>query len=135
MIDKKFLPQRFDVVLGWDWFFELHCHLFSGGQSQGNQQALVAYALLWCTRVYFLFLIPSVGFILFWSQLPKEFEKCQKLFYKIIFYIVPFCSVFQIFSVSDQNGIIFLTTQIIFIVFFFISWTPYAVEVKWEGNQ
>ena len=59
-----------------------------------------------------------MGFILFCSQLRKEFEKCQKLFYKIIFYIVPFCSVFQIFSVSDQNGIIFLTTQIIFIVFF-----------------
>ena len=39
-----------------------------------------------------------MGFILFWSQLRKEFEKCQKLFYKIIFYIAPFCSVFQIVS-------------------------------------
>ena len=87
----------------WFWgeirFLDCICHLFSGGQSQGNKQAfVVAYALLWCTSVYFLLLIPSVGFILFCSQLRKEFEKCQKLFYKIILYIAPFCSVFQIVS-------------------------------------
>ena len=78
----------------WFWgeirFLDCICHLFSGGQSQGNKQAfVVAYALLCSTSVYFLLLIPSVGFILFWSQLRKEFEKCQKSFYKIIFYIAP----------------------------------------------
>ena len=64
-------------------------------RKQASTCSLCSFVMYQCL---FFLLIPSVGFILFWSQLRKEFEKCQKLFYKIIFYIVPFCSVFQIVS-------------------------------------
>ena len=45
------------------------------------------------------------------------------------------CQKEYIITKTNQNGTIFLTTQIIYIYIFFISWTPYAVEVKWEGSQ